>query len=70
MAVRSVFSISPHSGSGGRTPSPRNDRPEAKIIDTEIRLVEYTKIGPSTLDSTCARTMVKGVAPEALAAST
>jgi hypothetical protein len=39
MAVRSVFSISPHSGSGGRTPSPRKDSPEARIIETEIRLV-------------------------------
>src|SRR6266581_729025 len=29
----------PHSGSGGFVPKPRNDRPAARIIDTEIRPV-------------------------------
>jgi hypothetical protein len=48
----------------------QEDRPEARIIDTAIRLVAYTKIGPSTLPSTCTRTMVNGLAPEARAAST
>ncbi len=37
--VRSVLSIRPHSGSGGFTPRPRKERPEARIIDTAIRLV-------------------------------
>ena len=35
----SVLSIRPHSGSGGFVPRPRKERPAAKIIETEIRLV-------------------------------
>src|SRR5471032_1318126 len=70
IAVRKVLSIKPHSGFGGVTPRPRNERPEARIIETEMRLVENTKIGPITLPSTCTRTIVKALAPDARAAST
>ena len=39
MAVRRVFNIRPQSGSGGFTPRPRKERPEARIIDTAIKLM-------------------------------
>ena len=38
--LRSVLSIRPQSGSGGRVPRPRKDRPEARIMVTLIRLEE------------------------------
>ena len=32
MAERKVLSIKPHSGSGGLTPKPKKDKPDAKIM--------------------------------------
>jgi len=60
-----LLSIKPHSGSGGLVPSPRNDSPAARIIDTEISPGGRKRKSGPAVASMCTLMMVKGPAPEA-----
>src|SRR5699024_2841196 len=64
------LSIAPHSGFGGCTPSPINERPEAISMEVPISWVPCTINGDNALGVICFMIIVISEKPNALAAST
>ena len=61
--------MKPHSGDGGETPRPRNERLAAITIESPTRPEAYTKIGLKMLARICVRMIVGVLAPVSRAAS-
>ena len=60
MYARPASSRAPHSGEGGATPRPRNDRLDAHTIDCPTESAKIATSGRRALGRMCARTIRAG----------
>ena len=70
MMARALRIITPHEGTGGTTPSPRNDNPDSRAIAAATARLNCTSSGPAIFGR-IVRSMMRGCeAPSERIAST